>query len=118
MAPLIAAEEQRKHETLIGSRGTGAEAAEMFSADIAGDLATIQRMQNKDSSLVRCMYAYRTPLYFAVRENQIPVTAFLLEHGADPTKGSIHDSLLDIARDRGYAQMQKLLQDTFGISPQ
>ena len=110
----------KRNEPLIWSPGTGAEAWEMFRATIAGELTTIQRLLNKDPSLARCMFAYRTPLYFAVRENQLPVAAFLLEHGADPMKGSIHDSLLDIARDRGYGPMQKLLEDTlasaYGVS--
>ena len=107
----------KKNEPLVWSPGTGADTWEMFCAAIAGELEIIQRLLNKDSSLVRCMFAYRTPLYFAVRENQIHVAAFLLEHGADPMKGSIHDSLLDIARDRGYAQMQNLLEDRLGVSP-
>ena len=39
---------------------------------------------NADPSLVRSHYEYRTPLSFAVRENQIDIAAFLLDHGADP----------------------------------
>jgi hypothetical protein len=90
---MICPEALKKNDPLIWSPGTGAEAWEMFCAAIAGELATIQRLLNKDPALARCMYAYRTPLYFAVRENQIQVAAFLLEHGADPMQGSIHDSL-------------------------
>jgi ankyrin repeat protein len=68
----------------------------------------------KDPALVRCSYEYRTPLHFAVRENQLAVAAYLLEHGADPTDvsdGKFHDGPLDIARDRGYVQMQELLEE-------
>jgi len=37
-----------------------------------------------DPSLARGHYEYRTPLSFAVRENQLDVAALLLERGADP----------------------------------
>ena len=36
--------------------------------------------------------------------------AFLLERGADPIGLAVNDSLLDICRDRGYAEMQQLLE--------
>ncbi len=90
----------------------------MFRAAMAGDVDTLQRMVNKNPALVRCMYEYRTPLYFAVRENQMQAAAFLLERGADPAKGLIHDNLLLMARDRGYGGMQQLLEDRLGVSPQ
>src|SRR5687767_14550905 len=118
---MIQPEALKKNEPLVWSTGTGADVWEMFCAAIAGDLETINRLLHKDPSLVRCIHAYRTPLYFAVRENQIEVAAFLLERGADPMNGSIHDSLLDITRDRGYVQMQTLLEGTlakaYGVSP-
>src|SRR5262249_47620685 len=60
-------------------------------------------------------HAYRTPIYFAVRENQLAVAAFLLEHGADPLSLAVNDSLLDICRDRGYAKMEKLLENHHAI---
>jgi ankyrin repeat protein len=113
---MIRPEALNNNEPLVWSPGTGAEAWEMFCAAMAGELAAVQRLLNKNPSLARCMYAYRTPLYFAVRENQLPVAAFLLEHGASPMQGSIDETLFDIARDRGYARMQKLLEDTLGVS--
>src|SRR5262249_28944891 len=69
---------------------------------------------NKDPSIVRCHYAYRTPLYFAVRENRVAVAAFLLEHGADPIGLALNDTLLEICRDRGYVEMEKLLEAKLG----
>jgi ankyrin repeat protein len=106
---------------LTWSPGTGADVWEMFCAAITGDLGALKRLLEKDASLVRCGHAYRTPLYFAVRENQIEAAAFLLDRGADPMSGSIHDSLFDIARDRGYTQMQNLLEtrlaSAYGVSP-
>jgi len=104
----------RPEELRRGPPGTGAEVWEMFCAPIAGDLDTIQRLLNGNASLVRCQYAYRTPLYFAVRENQIEAARFLLEHGADPLRLAVNESLLDITRDRGYGEMQKLLEAVLG----
>ena len=119
---MIRPEELKKNEPLLWSAGTGAEVWDMFCAAIAGGLETIQRLVNGNASLVRCHYSYRTPLYFAVRENQIEVARFLLEHGADPLGLAVNDSLLDIARDRGYGEMEKLLAtvyaSTLGASPQ
>ena len=111
---MIRPEELKKNELLTWSPGTGAEVWEMFCAAIAGDLDTIQRLLNGNASLVRCQHAYRTPLYFAVRENQIEAARFLLEHGADPLSLAVNDSLLDITRDRGYGEMQKLLEAVLG----
>jgi ankyrin repeat protein len=106
---MIQPEELKKDEPLLWSPGTGTHVWDMFCAAIVGDLATIQRLLHQDPSLVRCQHAYRTPLYFAVRESQLAVAAFLLEHGADPLGLAVNDSLLDIARDRGYAEIEKLL---------
>ena len=61
----------------------------------------------KDPSLVRAHYEYRTPLSFAVRENQLAVADFLLEHGAEPL--ALGD-VMEMARDRGYAEMTQLLE--------
>lgn len=107
---MIQPETLKKSEPLTWSSGIGTEVWEMFCAAITGDLATVKRLVEKDAALVRCHHAYRTPLYFAVRENQVEVAAYLLEHGADPLGLAVNDTFLDIARDRGYEEMQKLLE--------
>jgi len=107
---MIQPEALKKNEPLTWSAGMGTEVWEMFCAAITGDLETIKRLVDKDPALVRCHHAYRTPLYFAVRENQVEVAAFLLEHGADPIGLAVNDTFLDIARDRVYGEMQKLLE--------
>ena len=52
---------------------------------------------------------------------EFAVVDFLLEHGADPLSLAVNDSLLDICRDRGYAEMEQLLEANFasiqGASP-
>src|SRR5262249_7543137 len=107
---MIQPEELKKKEPLTWSTGMGTDVWELFCACSTGDLETAKRLVDKAPALVRCNYAYRTPIYFAVRENQLEVAAFLLEYGADPLSLAVNDSLLDICRDRRYAEMEKLLE--------
>jgi ankyrin repeat protein len=106
---MIQPEQLKTDKPLVWSPGTGTDVWNMFCAASAGDLETIKRLLQKDLSLIRCQHAYRTPLYFAVRENQLAAAAYLLEHGADPLSLAVNDSLLEICRDRGYAELEKLL---------
>jgi len=115
-------EELKKSEPVMWSTGTGTDVWEMFCAATTGDLETIRRLLDKDPSLVRGAYHYRTPLTFAVRENQVEAARLLLDRGADPMiQVGNPGTLLDIARDRGYTQMEKLLEATLtrvhGVSP-
>ena len=107
---MIQPDELKKSEPLQWSAGRGAELWEMFCACIAGDLPTVERLVNNDPSIVRGHYAYRTPLYFAVRENQIDVVAYLLPRGADPLSLAVNDSLLEIFRARGYLELASCLE--------
>ncbi|OAI52682.1 ankryin, partial [Planctomyces sp. SCGC AG-212-M04] len=93
------------------SAGRGVDIWELFQACIAGDLSAVQELVQRDPSLVRAQYAYRTPLYFAVREGRTDVVAWLLEHGADPLTLVVGDSLLQICRDRGHADVEKVLSN-------
>jgi ankyrin repeat protein len=105
--------ELKKEEPLTWSPGRGVDAWEMFCACIAGDVSAVERLLDADPAIVRCQYAYRTPLYFAVRENQLAVARLLLDRGADPFSLAVNDSLLEICRDRGYADMEQLLSATY-----
>ncbi|MGQ0642960.1 MAG: sigma-70 family RNA polymerase sigma factor [Gemmatimonadaceae bacterium] len=92
------------------SPGIGADVWEMFVACMTGDLDAVKRLLEKDPSLVRSHYEYRTPLSFAVRENQLAVAEFLLDRGA-ATVG-LGDPI-EMALDRGYAEMERLLASKF-----
>lgn len=92
------------------SAGRGTDVWKLFCACSAGDLEAVQCLLSANPSLVRSHYAYRKPLYFAVRENRISVAAFLLERDPDPIGLAVNDSLFDICRDRGHAQMLTLLE--------
>src|SRR5262245_41805874 len=107
---MIRPEALTKNDRLFWSPGTGADVWEMFCAAITGDLQTIKRLLDKDPSLVRSHYEYRTPLSFAVRENQLEVASYLLECGATFDFGN----LLEMARDRGHKEMEHLLETALG----
>ncbi len=107
---MIRPEALQRDEPLLWSPGTGVNVWYMFRAAIGGDLGALRHLVQADPSLVRCRHGYRTPLHFAVRENRIDVVQFLLIHGADPFTLPVPDTLLDIARDRGYREMEDLLR--------
>src|SRR5262245_13272552 len=114
-------EELKKDAPLKWSVGTGTEVWSMFCACVGGDLETVKRLLEKNPALVRCQHVYRKPLYFAVRENRLEIVAYLLERDHDPAGLAVNDSLLEIARDRGYAEMERLLatklDERYGASP-
>jgi ankyrin repeat protein len=103
-------EELKKEQPLLWSPGNGTDVWALFCACVGGDLAEVKSLIGKAPALVRCHYHYRKPLYFAVRENRIEIAAFLLERDPDPTGLAVNDSLLEIARDRGYSEMQRMLE--------
>jgi len=108
-------------EPLKWSAGRGTDVWALFLACSAGDVETVKRLLSRDPSLVRCQHAYRKPLYFAVRENRLEVAAFLLDRDPDPIGLAVNDSLQQIAKDRGHAEMERLLEtklaERHGISP-
>ena len=94
---------------LLWSPGTGTQVWNLFTATIAGDLAAITSLLDEEPALVRAQHAYVTPLYFAVRENQVAAARLLLHRGANALCFTVHNTHLDIARDRAYAEMEALL---------
>ena len=113
--------ELKSDQKLLWSPGRGTDLWNLFQACIAGDLEAVQALIAKDPSLVRAHYDYRKPLYFAVRENRLDVARFLLEHDHNPIDLWVDDNPLEIARDRGYVAMERMLADTlvtkFNVSP-
>ena len=97
-------------QPLLWSPGRGNDVWEMLCAARDGDLAVVTRLLQRDPTLVQCSHDYRTPLAFAVRENQVEVAALLLERGASPITSGTSDTLLEMARDRGLTRMQTLLE--------
>ena len=105
---MVRPEELSTNEPLLWSAGTGAEVWELFCACVAGDVDTVARLVTANPALVRAHHEYRTPLYFAVRENQIAVARFLLERGANPFYNG--EDLIEMARLRRLAEMEALIE--------
>ncbi|MFN7804359.1 MAG: ankyrin repeat domain-containing protein [Planctomycetaceae bacterium] len=105
--------ELTRDEPLTWSRGRGTDVWQMFLACRDGDLHRVQRLVAHDAGLVRCQWQYRTPLYFAVRENRADIAAFLLDHGADPLGLAVNDTLLQICQDRGSGELERLLRERY-----
>jgi ankyrin repeat protein len=104
-------DELKSSVTLLWSPGRGTDVWAMFCACVDDDLEGAKTLLGKEPALARSHYRYRTPIYFAVRENSLKVAEYLLDHGADPLSLAVNHSLLEIARDRGYNAMEKLLQE-------
>jgi ankyrin repeat protein len=101
-------DELGRDEQLLWSPGTGTEVWQLFCACVSGDLTAVTSAIDANPSLVRAHYEYRTPLYFAVRENQMAVATFLLERGAEPFWNG--DDLVEMARVRGHREMETLIE--------
>lgn len=107
---MVQPDELKTNAPLMWSSGTGTDVWEMFKAASKGDAATIEQLLDRDQSLARCQFVYRTPLYFAVRENQVEAARLLLERGARAIDVGVDDTFLQVSRDRGHTQMQDLLE--------
>ncbi|WP_353721285.1 ankyrin repeat domain-containing protein [Dyadobacter sp. 676] len=100
----------QKKEPLFWSTGLGTDVWQMFCAARDGDLEEVKKLLARDASLVRSSYDYRTPMSFAVAENRVDVAGYLLQHGASPVDSGTGDPLIQMARDRGFAAMEELLE--------
>jgi len=113
--------ELKSDEKLMWSAGRGTDVWALMQASAVGDLDEVRALIARDPSLARSHYAYRKPLYFAVRENRLDVARLLLEHDRNPLDLWVDDDPLTIARDRGYVEMERMLTDTlatkFNASP-
>ena len=84
----------------------------MFVAAREGDSATVRRLVAQTPLLATVEYNYTPPIHFAVREGHRAITAFLLDHGADPAYRSypFSEALLTFAEDRGHHDVADLLR--------
>src|SRR4030095_7739033 len=121
VARMVQPEPLRSNEYQPWSRGRGVDVWDMICAAITGDLETVKGLVTRDPNLLECEFEYFKPLRFAVRENQRAVVDFLLEKGADPAYEA-GDSLVTIARDRGYTELvdlfETILRQRYHIVPE
>jgi ankyrin repeat protein len=103
-----------KDEKLFWSTGKGTDVWKIFCAAANGDLQTIKELLLKDPSLIRSRYEYRNAMSFAVRENQPAVVEYLLSKNANPVNSGTEDTLLQIATDRGYKEIEQMLEKATG----
>lgn len=91
----------------------GNDAWTMFKACAAGDIPKVRTLLTKDARLVNAQFWYQFPLHFAVRDGNAELVELLLNHGADSGQSTYtYDSwpkLLDIADDRGFADVKSVL---------
>ena len=104
--------ELKSDQKLTWSPGRGVDVWALMQACASGDLETARALIARDPSLARSHYDYRKPLYFAVRENRLDVVRFLLEHDRNPLDLWVDDDPIEMARDRGYSGMERLLTET------
>jgi ankyrin repeat protein len=102
--------ELRSNQPLLWSPGTGRQVWEMLRAARAGDVPTLRRLLEQNAALARCHYQYRTPLEFAVRSNQLAAVQLLLGYQADGLSLEVHQPLLTLAAESGFAAMRALLE--------
>src|SRR5678815_2954781 len=105
-----------KDEPLFWSTGKGTDAWKMFCAAAKGDLETIKGLLVQDPSLIRSEFDYRNAMSFAVRENQPAIVEYLLSKNANPVNSGTEDTLLQIAKDRGYNEIQQMLEKATGTN--
>src|SRR5215472_5579567 len=104
----------KKDEPLLWSTGRGTDAWKMFCAAATGDLQIIKELLAEDATLVRAAFDYRNAMSFAVRENQAAVVEYLLSKNANPVNSGTDDTLLQIAKDRGYKEIESMLEKAIG----
>ena len=121
VAQMVQPEALKSDEFQQWSRGRGVDVWKMLCTAITGDLETMRGLVERNPSLVECEYGYLTPLRFAVRENHRAVVDYLIDKGVSPAYEA-GESLVTIARDRGYAELtaflESKLREQFHIAPE
>jgi hypothetical protein len=98
-----------------GASSTTTDVWEMLTVCRNGDLDRVRQLIAHCPELSTCQFNYTPPLHFAVREGHLSIVRELLAHRAlDPTYKTypFGDSFLTMARDRGYEEIARLLEDT------
>ena len=79
-----------------------------------GDLEAVKRIADECHELLFAQYNYTPPIHFAVREGHVELVKYLLYNGAHDPKYKIYpfqESLQTIANDRGYYDIEALLNE-------
>jgi ankyrin repeat protein len=92
----------------------GYDAWALFEACGRGDMPMAKALLAKDRRLVNAQYWYQFPIHMAVLAGHAGIVKLLLDRGADPGQSrytyNSWDKLLICARERGYRQIESLLE--------
>ena len=92
----------------------GYDAWALFEACAAGDLPKVKALVAKDRRLVNGQFWYQFPIHMAVRAGHADIVKLLLDQGADPGQSRFTynswDKLLLCSKERGYRQVESILQ--------
>ena len=84
----------------------------VLTASADGNIGTLRQLLERDAWLGRAEYWYTPAIHFAVREGHLEAVRLLLDAGADPEWNGLHDgSLIVMARERGHAEVARLLEE-------
>jgi len=77
------------------------------------DVMALRRLIERNSRLALSEYWYTPAIHFAVREGHIESVQLLLDGGAHPEWNGLHNgSLIQMANERGYTEIARLLEQT------
>lgn len=97
-----------------GVKSTTRKVWEVLVASKNGDLEGVKSLVNDCPELIYTQYNYTPAIHFAVREGHLDLIKYLLEIGAHDPAYRIYpflDSLQIIANDRGFYEIESLLND-------
>jgi ankyrin repeat protein len=87
---------------------------EVLLASHNGDIDKVKNLSDECPGLIYAQYNYAPPVHFAVREGHTGLVKYFLANGAhDPGYRfyPFQESLETVANDRGYTEIQKLLDE-------
>jgi ankyrin repeat protein len=85
---------------------------DVIAASSEGNADELRRLLQSNRKLSRAQYWYTQPLHFAVRDGHLEAVKLLIQAGADPEWNGMYDgSLIEMALDRGYTEIARLLED-------
>lgn len=96
---------------LLWSYGTGRQFWSVLQAIVGRDTPALRALLVEEPLLARAHFEYRTPLHFAVRENNVEAARLLLECGASPLGLVVDEPLYAKAVRQGWAEMAALLYE-------